>query len=161
MDDPNSGYGFCPVYQGDGLSYTCRDLQRVTVYSFRLSALNEAGSSPTSAPVSFSTLPEPPGCPGDICLSSRPHSTSLSLEWSVPSNDGGSPIESYILQVDDGVGGDLRDMYKGSEVNFQLDSLTPGRKYRLGSLVLLVSLVSMSIQQAVLEFFQILHFTPV
>jgi hypothetical protein len=52
-------------------------------------------------------------------------------------------------------------MYKGSEVNFQLDSLTPGRKYRLGSLVLLVSLVSMSIQQAVLEFFQILHFTPV
>jgi hypothetical protein len=61
MDDPNSGYGFCPVYQGDGLSYTCRDLQRVTVYNFRLSALNEAGSSPASPPVTFTTLPEAPG----------------------------------------------------------------------------------------------------
>ena len=55
------GYGFCPVYQGDGLSYTCRGLQRVTVYSFRLTATNSAGTSPTSPPVSFTTLPESPG----------------------------------------------------------------------------------------------------
>ena len=86
------------------------------------------------------------GAPGDICLGSRPHSTSLSLEWSPPSNDGGSRVESYILQVsalissgwsqwvwfqvDDGAGGEMRDVNKGSEVSFQLDSLTPGRSYR-------------------------------
>jgi hypothetical protein len=34
------------------------------------------------------------------------------------------------FQVDDGDGGELRDIYKGSEVNFQLDSLSPGRSYR-------------------------------
>ena len=39
------------------------------------------------------------GFPGDICLGSRPSSTSLSLEWSPPANDGGNPVESYILQV--------------------------------------------------------------
>jgi hypothetical protein len=130
MDDPNSGYGFCPVYQGDGLSYTCRDLRRMTVYSFRLTASNEAGTSPTSPPLSYTTLPESPDQPGAICLHDRPHSTSLSLEWSPPSNNGGSLIESYILQVDDGVGGELREMYKGAEVNFQLTSLAPGQSYR-------------------------------
>ena len=34
-------------------------------------------------------------------------------------------------QVDDGVGGELREMYKGAEVNFQLTSLAPGQSYRL------------------------------
>lgn len=33
-------------------------------------------------------------------------------------------------QVDDGVGGALTDVYKGSEVTFLLDSLAPGRSYR-------------------------------
>ena len=33
-------------------------------------------------------------------------------------------------QVDDGEKGELRDVYKGSEVNHQLTSLTPGRTYR-------------------------------
>ena len=62
------GYGFCPVYQGDGLSYVCRSLQRVTVYSFRLAATNEAGTSPSSPPISYTTLPEPPGAP-HLCVS--------------------------------------------------------------------------------------------
>ena len=35
-------------------------------------------------------------------------------------------------QVDDGLGGPLADVYKGSEVSFQLDALTPGRSYRCG-----------------------------
>ena len=70
------------------------------------------------------------GCPGDISLGNRPRSTSLNLEWSPPTNDGGSPVESYMLQVDDGEGGEQRDVYKGSEVNFLLDSLSPGRGYR-------------------------------
>ena len=32
--------------------------------------------------------------------------------------------------MDDGEGGDLRDAYKGSEINFRLDSLSPGKNYR-------------------------------
>ena len=34
--------------------------------------------------------------------------------------------------MDDREGGELRDVYKGPEANFQLNSLAPGRSYRLG-----------------------------
>ena len=34
--------------------------------------------------------------------------------------------------MDDRIGGELRDVYKGSEANFQLKSLAPGQSYRLG-----------------------------
>ena len=34
--------------------------------------------------------------------------------------------------MDDGAGGELRDVYKGPEANFQLNSLAPGQSYRLG-----------------------------
>lgn len=33
-------------------------------------------------------------------------------------------------QVDEGLGGPLADVYKGSEDSYQLDALTPGRNYR-------------------------------
>lgn len=66
MEDPASGYGFQPVYQGEERNYTCSGLQRVTVYSFRVAATNDRGMGPFSSPSAvFSTIPDVPGqCQG-------------------------------------------------------------------------------------------------
>ena len=141
------GYGFRPVYQGEDLQFTCTGLRRVTSYNFRLSATNEKGQGPTSPSVTYSTLPSVPKPPGAPTAKERATSTSLYVEWQPPTDDGGSPILSYVLQMDDGerkpaagsgrnshgeVTDDLplSDVYTGPETSYKAEGLKPGRKYR-------------------------------
>lgn len=148
------GYGFRPVYQGDDLQFTCNGLQRVTAYNFRLSATNEKGQGPNSPSVTYSTLPEIPKAPGALTSKERATPTSLYVEWQPPVDDGGSSIQSYVLQMDEGersskrtgstsnsssnansgregsASPSLMDVYTGPETCYKAEGLKPGRKYR-------------------------------
>ena len=61
MNDPDTGYGYKAVYQGEEKEFTCEKLQRVTKYSFRVAAVNSKGTGPFSTPSECSTLPDKPG----------------------------------------------------------------------------------------------------
>ena len=138
------GYGFRPVYQGEDLQFTCKGLQRVTAYNFRLSATNEKGQGPSSPSVTYHTLPDIPKPPGAPTLKERATPTSLYIEWQPPTDDGGSPVQSYVLQMDDGERDSksrsttsrdsgspaLADAYTGPETSYKAEGLKPGRKYR-------------------------------
>ena len=141
------GHGFRPVYQGEDLQFTCTGLRRVTAYNFRLSATNEKGQGPISPSVSYTTLSDTPKPPSAPTAKERATPTSLYVEWQPPTDDGGSPILSYVLQMDEGErkaagsthnsrgsdGSDdrpLSDVYTGPETSYKAEGLKPGRKYR-------------------------------
>ena len=146
------GYGLRPVYQGEDLQFICRGLQRVTAYNFRLSATNEKGQGPASPSVTYHTLPDVPKPPGAPTNKERPTPYTLYVEWQPPSDDGGSPVQSYVLQMDQGERGlgarsssnatapsgdadngaaGLADVYTGPETCYKAEGLKPGRKYRV------------------------------
>ena len=122
------------MYQGDQTSYTCSGLSRVTIYNFRLAAANEKGQSQLSPSVTFKTLPSIPGPPPVPRLKDRPQARSLSIMWQEPPDDGGSEIQTYILQMNDGaeprgLASNLVDVYAGANIEFKAEELLPGKKY--------------------------------
>ena len=120
----------------------------MTAYNFRLSAANEKGQGPISPPVTYRTLPDVPKPPGAPTSKERPTPHSLYVEWQPPTDDGGSPVQSFVLQMDDGQrslttgsssnttgrsngdgGPALTDVYTGPETCYKAEGLKPGRKY--------------------------------
>ena len=67
-------------------------------------AHNEEGKSPWSEEVWYETLPDRPGPPLRPASKGRLHSNSFKVRWDCPSDDGGSPITNYILEIDDSRG---------------------------------------------------------
>jgi len=67
-------------------------------YTFRVRAINSAGSGPRSEPsdVVLTTPgpPSPPGAPTQVESSF----TSVTLAWQPPTNDGGSPVLRYFVR---------------------------------------------------------------
>ena len=78
---------------------------------------------------SFPPSLPPSGPPAAPTLGGKAHSTTLPIAWGLPQDTGGSDIHSYILQLDDGAGGDMTEVYRGSEISYQMEGLTPGRTY--------------------------------
>jgi len=80
-------------------------------YLFKLQAININGST-FSEPVGFviADLPDTPtNAPtSDLSISSE---TQLKIDIQVVVGNGGSPILSYSLELDDGLGGDFRVLY--------------------------------------------------
>ena len=129
MDDINSGHGFLPQYNGPEVEHVVRGLTRNTTYRFKLRAHNEMGASQYSGIVNYTTRParpQPPAKP-QVRGKVRPH--SFKIFWTVPADNGGTPITSYYLELDDGSGWVL--VHGGEELEFVCDSLTPGTQYRL------------------------------
>lgn len=128
LDDPRRGYGFRPVYVGEGCSYTCDELTRATDYRFRLCAQTDDGQGPWSPEVVFRTRPERPGPPGRPAARGKPLPRSFRLRWEPPADDGGAPVASYLLELDDGDG--YKRAYGGAEREAHCDRLRPGTAYR-------------------------------
>ena len=111
MDDRISGHGYLPVYTGTEMQHICNGLRRNAAYKFRLQAHNEEGKSPWSEEVWYETLPDRPGPPLRPASKGRLHSNSFKVRWDCPSDDGGSPITNYILEIDDSRGKYLKVIF--------------------------------------------------
>ncbi len=85
----------CATVDGDVTEARVSDLMEGGQYQFRVKAVNKAGpgkpSDPTECPFS---PPGPPGTPRSI--DSTPD--SITLTWSKPKKDGGSPVTGYVLE---------------------------------------------------------------
>ena len=129
MDDQISGHGFLPIYNGPETSHISTGLRRNAAYKFRLQAQNEEGRSPWSDEVSYLTLPDVPGPPLRPASKGRLHPTSFKVRWDPPSDDGGSPVENYILEIDGGTG--WQTVYQGSGTEYLCDNLPPGTSFKV------------------------------
>ena len=130
MDDRMSGHGFLPCYTGPNCHHICTGLRSNTQYRFRLRAQNGEGMGPWSEEACYATLPDVPGPPLRPASKGRLHAHSFKVRWDPPSDNGGSPITSYILELDDGVNG-WRTVGQGLDLERVCDGLFPGTLYKV------------------------------
>ncbi|XP_035704090.1 fibronectin type-III domain-containing protein 3A isoform X3 [Folsomia candida] len=129
MEDPSSGHGFMPVYNGSAPNYLCIGLKRNFQYKFRLRAQNEEGHSKWSDEVVLCTLPDRPCPPHKPQLKGRVNAYGFKVRWDPPSDTGGMPISAFALQIDQGNG--YEEIYRGTEGECTVDRLSPGQSYAL------------------------------
>jgi titin len=77
---------------GDVLSYTDTGVTNGVTYYYQVSAVNNAGEGPLSNEAS-ATPYAPPGTPEDLAATGG--DGKVTLTWSAPPDDGGSPITNY------------------------------------------------------------------
>ena len=76
-------------------SYTVTGLTNNTAYTFRVAAINGAGTGPNSA-ASASVTPRVATVPGrPTAVTGTPRDSSIDLRWTAPSSDGGTDITGY------------------------------------------------------------------
>jgi titin len=76
-------------------STTLTGLRNNTVYVFRVTAQNSAGSSPASPGTRSRTQTGIPSAPGNVLVSST--GTSISVSWTAPATNG-APVTGYIIE---------------------------------------------------------------
>jgi len=76
---------------------TVTGLTGLTSYDFRVSSVNTIGTSSPSSVVTATTLGAVPAAPTGLSANSIT-ATSVTLNWTAPTNTGGSPITSYRVE---------------------------------------------------------------
>src|SRR5205809_386536 len=82
---------------GNVLTYTDTTVTNGVTYYYQVSAVNSVGGGPLSneasaTPISSATVP---GAPQDLTATAG--DTTVSLAWSPPTSNGGSPITNYLI----------------------------------------------------------------
>lgn len=86
-----------------GLSFEDEDLDNGQTYYYRVSAMNGVGEGALSSEV-HSTPALEPGAPRS--LTATPSSHQVTLSWSAPESDGGSPVTGYHIYRSQSSGGE-------------------------------------------------------
>ena len=84
------------------VTVTISSLDPSTEYTFQVRAVNSVGNSAASSAVTESTLTTVPGAPTGLSATAQTGGTSVELDWTAPTNNGGSTIIDYEVSSDDG-----------------------------------------------------------
>ena len=108
-----------------GGEYTWTGLTPGVTYTFTVRAANASGPG---TPISKTVLtPPPPGPPSALTVTPATDGRSANLAWVAPQNQGGSPVESYLLtRTDPGAAPQPVEIKGGAHT---WAGLTPGVKY--------------------------------
>ncbi|MDE2870953.1 MAG: fibronectin type III domain-containing protein [Gemmatimonadota bacterium] len=108
-----------------------------TTRHYRVSAINGAGTGPPSDVASATTSGTVPGQPTNLAASAR-DTAQIDLVWRAPSDDGGSPITGYRIEVSDDARSwvDLERDTEDDNTNYSHTNLSPGslRYYRVSAI---------------------------
>jgi predicted phage tail protein len=119
-----------PVNTGNtNTNYTVTGLANGTTYTFTVLAINGSGAGPESVP-SNAVTPAPPTVPGaPTGVTGAPRDSAVSLTWTAPSSDGGSPITSY--RITPYIGGNAQTPVNtgSSSTGFTVTGLQNGTTY--------------------------------
>jgi fibronectin type 3 domain-containing protein len=95
-----------PVASVAGTGTTVKGLTNGTTYSFKVTAVNQAGEGPASGPASATPKAgiSKPGSPNGLTAS--PGDGQVTLSWTAPGSDGGSGISGYEIYRGTSPGGE-------------------------------------------------------
>ena len=83
------------LFNSTSTSQTVTSLTNGTAYTFRVAATNAAGTGSQSAASNSVTPAGVPGAPTGVSGTSG--DSQVSLTWSAPANNGGSPVTGYVV----------------------------------------------------------------
>lgn len=134
LSDKSKEMKFKSIYSGTSLSCRIQDLRPGQEYSVCLQVHLDELQGSASDPVKFTTPACEPDQPQAPKLISRTKN-SLQLRWNFV-NDNGSHILYYILEYDDGKGGEFMELHKSRGKQHTLQKLQPATfyKFRLAAL---------------------------
>jgi len=121
-------------------SFVINNLNTGNPYYVRVAAHNSIGFGYSAIPVPNFVVPtfNPPGAPPPVRLVSSA-TTSITVEWSLPRENGGSIVDGYELWMDDWSGGNSRLVFDGTGqptvLQFTISTstslvITSGKSYR-------------------------------
>jgi hypothetical protein len=119
------------VYTGRDASFQIKKLLPGVSYAFKVRATNVIGTSEWSAETEACTLAAAPDAPAQPQLV-HSDSTKISVLWRAPDEDNGAPIETYVLDHDQGEDGGFVVAYNGPGLECTV-SVFPGsqNKFRV------------------------------
>ena len=80
---------------GSEFTYTHEDVDEGTTYTYRVSAVNDAGPGHASDVATASIDAVLPGAPTDLTAEADMDAPSITLMWAAPADDGGAEITSW------------------------------------------------------------------
>ncbi|CAF0733122.1 unnamed protein product [Rotaria sordida] len=115
---------FMQLYCGTNCTYEAKGLTPVTHYFFRVQAVNSAGPGPYSMLASCVTSAAPPSIVTSVKVHAK--STSMTITWKEPSNNGSS-ITGYYIDI-----GEKELIFVNPEFNeYTIDEVLPDTTYRI------------------------------
>src|SRR6184192_903378 len=114
---------------GNQLSYSDGGLTNGVTYYYQVSAVNNVGEGPRSNEISATpTAPAtPPGAPQGLVATAG--DATVTLTWSAPSSNGGSPITNYRIYRSTTGGGETLQATIGNVLTYSDTSVTNGVTY--------------------------------
>src|SRR5216117_3787688 len=114
---------------GNQLSYSDGGLTNGVTYYYKVSAVNNEGEGPKSNEASATpTAPAtPPGAPQGLVATAG--DATVTLTWSAPSSNGGSPITNYRIYRSTTGGGETLQATIGNVLTYSDTSVTNGVTY--------------------------------
>src|SRR5216117_2685954 len=114
---------------GNQLSYSDGGLTNGVTYYYKVSAVNNEGEGPKSNEASATpTAPAtPPGAPQGLVATAG--DATVTLTWSAPSSNGGSPITNYRIYRSTTGGGETLQATIGNVLTYTDTSVTNGVTY--------------------------------
>lgn len=108
---------------------TCRMATRAESGTYTVTAENINGKDIADVVVTVLDKPSPPGGPLKV---SDVHANGAKLSWKPPADDGGQPVDSYVVEkMDEATGRWVpAGETNGNETSLDVDGLIPGHKYK-------------------------------
>ncbi|XP_039344560.1 fibronectin type-III domain-containing protein 3a-like isoform X1 [Mauremys reevesii] len=117
------------VYSGCMREHVCDHLKPGTSYRLRVSCVSKGGESPASDVLTVQTSAVPPGPCHAPCLVNKAKPREITLQWDLPSTDGGSEVTEYVVEMANSEQDEHRQVYQGLTRECTVNNLLPGRMY--------------------------------
>ena len=126
--DKSSEEKYKSIYSGESLSCRIQDLRPNQEYSVCLQVHLDELQGSASDPIKFKTPASEPDQPQPPILHSKTKN-SLELKWNTVA-DNGAQIQYYILEYDEGKGGEFVELYKRRGKRHTVQKLQPATSYK-------------------------------